>query len=97
MATAEAMRNAGMDEAYLAANEVGIIYGNDSSAAPVIEGIDIIPRQAEHGDGRLGQYFPVDELDRDDEPLGDLQPAGHQPHALGGLAPAGRTPSAWVT
>ena len=42
MATAEAMRNAGMDEAYLAANEVGIIYGNDSSAAPVIEGIDII-------------------------------------------------------
>ena len=43
------------------------------------------PRQAEHGDGRLGQYFPVDELDRDDEPLGDLQPAGHQPHALGGL------------
>ena len=42
MATAEAMRNAGMDEAFLAANEVGIIYGNDSSAAPVIEGIDII-------------------------------------------------------
>ncbi len=40
MATAEAMRNAGIDEAYLAANEVGIIYGNDSSAAPVIEGID---------------------------------------------------------
>ena len=42
MATAEAMRIAGMDEAFLAANEVGIIYGNDSSAAPVIEGIDII-------------------------------------------------------
>ena len=55
------------------------------------------PRQAEHGDGRLGQYFPVDELDRDDEPLGDLQPAGHQPHALGGLRQRGRTPSAWVT
>lgn len=42
MATSEALRNAGMDEAFLAANEVGIIYGNDSSAAPVIEGIDII-------------------------------------------------------
>ena len=40
MATAEAMRNAGMDEAFLAANEVGIIYGNDSSAAP-----DVYKRQ----------------------------------------------------
>lgn len=55
------------------------------------------PRQAEHGDGRLGQYFPVDELDRDDEPLGDLQPAGHQPHALGGLRQRVARPSAWVT
>lgn len=97
MATAEAMRNAGMDEAYLAANEVGIIYGNDSSAAPVIEGIDIIRAQAEHGDGRLGQHLPVDELDRDDEPLGDLQPAGHQPHALGGLRQRVARPSAWAT
>lgn len=37
MATAEALRNAGIDMDYLARNEVGIFYGNDSSAKPVIE------------------------------------------------------------
>lgn len=37
MATAEALRNAGIDMDYLAQNEVGIFYGNDSSAKPVIE------------------------------------------------------------
>ena len=42
LATLEAFRNAGIDEAYLEANEVGILYGNDSSAAPVINAVDII-------------------------------------------------------
>ncbi len=37
MATAEALRNAGIDMDYLTQNEVGIFYGNDSSAKPVIE------------------------------------------------------------
>jgi 3-oxoacyl-[acyl-carrier-protein] synthase-1 len=37
MATVEAMRNAGIDMNYLEQNEVGIFYGNDSSAKPVIE------------------------------------------------------------
>lgn len=37
MATEEALQNAGIDMAYLEANEVGIFYGNDSSAKPVIE------------------------------------------------------------
>ena len=37
MATAEALRNAGIDMDYLAANEVGIFYGNDSSAKAVID------------------------------------------------------------
>lgn len=42
MATVEAFRNAGIDEAFLDANEVGILYGNDSSAAPVIHAVDVI-------------------------------------------------------
>ncbi len=42
MATLEAFRGAGIDEEFLSNREVGILYGNDSSAAPVIEGVDII-------------------------------------------------------
>jgi 3-oxoacyl-[acyl-carrier-protein] synthase I len=42
MATAEALKNAGLDQDYLDKHEVGILYGNDSSAQPVIEAIDII-------------------------------------------------------
>ena len=37
MATIEAMRNAGIDLDYLDKNEMGIFYGNDSSAKAVIE------------------------------------------------------------
>jgi 3-oxoacyl-[acyl-carrier-protein] synthase-1 len=42
MATLEAFRNARIDEKFLAENEVGILYGNDSTAQPVVEGVDII-------------------------------------------------------
>ncbi len=42
MATIEALKNAGIDQTYLDEHEVGIMYGNDSSAAPVIEAVDII-------------------------------------------------------
>lgn len=42
MATLEAFQEAGIDEQFLAEHEVGILYGNDSSAEPVITGIDII-------------------------------------------------------
>ena len=37
MASAEAFRGAGVDDDYLLSNEVGVIFGNDSSAQPVIE------------------------------------------------------------
>ena len=37
MASREAFANAGVDDDYLLANEVGVIFGNDSSAKPVIE------------------------------------------------------------
>lgn len=42
LATMEALENAKVHMDYLEANEVGILYGNDSSAVPVIEAIDII-------------------------------------------------------
>lgn len=37
MATSEALKNANVDSEYLENNEVGILYGNDSSAKAVIE------------------------------------------------------------
>lgn len=42
VATSEALKTAGLDQDYLDAHEPGIIYGNDSSALPVIEATDII-------------------------------------------------------
>lgn len=42
LATAEAFAQAGIDEEYLSNHEVGILYGNDSSTAPVINAVDII-------------------------------------------------------
>lgn len=40
--TLEAFKNAGIDEQFLQNNEVGILYGNDSSAQPVVQAADII-------------------------------------------------------
>ncbi|HOF16981.1 MAG TPA: beta-ketoacyl-[acyl-carrier-protein] synthase family protein [Bacteroidales bacterium] len=42
MATVEALKNAGVDLDYLENNEVGIFYGNDSSAQAVIEAHAIV-------------------------------------------------------
>ena len=42
MATLEALQEAGIDNDFLESREVGILYGNDSSAAAVIEGVDIM-------------------------------------------------------
>lgn len=42
LATLEALKQAGIDSEYLLNNEVGILYGNDSSAEAVISGVDII-------------------------------------------------------
>jgi 3-oxoacyl-[acyl-carrier-protein] synthase-1 len=40
LATDEALKNAKIDHDYLAAHEVGLLYGNDSSAAAVMKSID---------------------------------------------------------
>ena len=42
VATQEALKMAGMDTQSLDNHELGLIFGNDSSALPVIEGIDIV-------------------------------------------------------
>ncbi|MFK5974193.1 MAG: beta-ketoacyl-[acyl-carrier-protein] synthase family protein [Flavobacteriaceae bacterium] len=42
VATFEALENAKLDQDFLNTNEVGIIYGNDSTAKSVIESIDIV-------------------------------------------------------
>jgi len=42
MATIEAVKNANIDEDFFLKNETGILYGNDSSAVPVIEATDIV-------------------------------------------------------
>ncbi len=41
-ATRDALRDAGLDEAYLTSHEVGLIYGNDSSAVPVVKAVDVM-------------------------------------------------------
>lgn len=45
MATREAFLQAGIDEDYLRRNDAGILYGNDSSAEPVIQAIDTIRKK----------------------------------------------------
>lgn len=42
IATLEALNNAKIDEDYLIKNEAGILYGNDSTAEPVINAVDIM-------------------------------------------------------
>lgn len=42
IATMQALEQAHIDTQFLENNEVGIIYGNDSSAVPVMEAIDIV-------------------------------------------------------
>src|ERR1700712_133498 len=42
LATLEALTQAGIDTDHLSATEVGILYGNDSSAKPTIGSTDII-------------------------------------------------------
>ncbi|MGE5424957.1 MAG: beta-ketoacyl-[acyl-carrier-protein] synthase family protein [Syntrophothermus sp.] len=42
MATLEALKNAGIEPSYMDQHEVGILFGNDSSAVPVVESVDIL-------------------------------------------------------
>lgn len=52
MASLQAFKQAGMDDEYLMQNEVGCIFGNDSSAKPVIEASKIMDEK--HDSAMLG-------------------------------------------
>lgn len=55
MASVEAFRQASMDDDFLQQNEVGVIFGNDSSAKPVIEAANIMAEK--HDTQLLGSGF----------------------------------------
>jgi len=55
MASAQAFEMAGIDDEYRVANEVGCIFGNDSSAKPVIEAAKIMDEK--HDTELLGQSY----------------------------------------
>ena len=55
MAAREAFEEAGITQEYLDTNEVGIIFGNDSSAKPVIEAAEIMKEK--HDSALLGSGF----------------------------------------
>lgn len=55
MAAKEAFEEAGISEEYLRENEVGIIFGNDSSAKPVIEAANIMAEK--HDSALLGSGY----------------------------------------
>ncbi|MBS1778910.1 MAG: beta-ketoacyl-[acyl-carrier-protein] synthase family protein [Bacteroidetes bacterium] len=59
MATTEALAQAGMSNDYLEHNETGIIYGNDSCAQPVIEGIDLVREKKDTTLVGSGSVFQV--------------------------------------
>lgn len=55
MASIQAMKMAGIDQEYMDNNEVGCIFGNDSSAKPVIDAARIMDEK--HDTELLGQSF----------------------------------------
>jgi 3-oxoacyl-[acyl-carrier-protein] synthase-1 len=57
VSTLEALRNAGLDQEYLDNNEVGVIFGNDSSTPAVIQSADIIREHRDTGLVGSGSVF----------------------------------------
>ena len=57
MSTLEALKTAAITEEYIEQNDVGIIFGNDSSSMPVIEAIDIIRSTKDTGMLSSGSVF----------------------------------------
>ncbi|WP_276369807.1 beta-ketoacyl-[acyl-carrier-protein] synthase family protein [Chryseolinea sp. H1M3-3] len=59
IATTEALKHSGLDQDFIDNHEIGIIYGNDSSAQPVIEAIDIIREKKDTTLVGSGNVFQV--------------------------------------
>jgi len=59
LSTIEALKQANLDVDYFGQHETGIIFGNDSSAKPVIEGIDLIREKKDTALLGSGSVFQV--------------------------------------
>jgi 3-oxoacyl-[acyl-carrier-protein] synthase-1 len=59
LSTVEALATAGLAADYLDSHEIGVIFGNDSSAQPVIEAIDIIRQKKDTSLVGSGSVFKV--------------------------------------
>lgn len=59
VATKEALVDAGLTEDFISIDETGIIYGNDSSAKAVIEGIDVLRERKDSMMMGSGSVFQV--------------------------------------
>ena len=57
MSTVEALKIAAITPEYIEQNDVGIIFGNDSSSLPVIEAVDIIRKTRDTGMVSSGSVF----------------------------------------
>ena len=57
VSTLEAIKNAGLEPEYFDQNEVGIIFGNDSSTPSVIQSADIIREKRDTGLVGSGSVF----------------------------------------
>ncbi len=57
MSTLEALKMAALTPEYIEQNDVGIIFGNDSSSAPVIEAIDTVRKTRDTGMLSSGSIF----------------------------------------
>ena len=58
--TKQALEHAGMTQEFIDANEVGILFGNDSTAGAVIEGVDLLREKKDTtliGSGNIFQEF----------------------------------------
>ena len=55
MASRDALAQAGIDDSYLQAHEVGCLFGNDSSAKPVIEAAKVMDEK--HDSAMLGYGY----------------------------------------
>ncbi len=72
VATVEAMKMAGIDQDFINRTEVGVLYGNDSSAKPIIDATDIMREKKDTMLGWIGLCFPDNEFDSNHEPCHDI-------------------------
>jgi len=92
MATIDALKQSHIDEDYLNKNIIGILYGNDSSATPVVEAADIIRQKKDTtliGSGNIfqamnGSRRPLNAIGDIEQPFPVLFRSGQRLHRMHG-------------